>query len=99
MHGLWNALKAGTKISTQTLAETIVEKAQVHRTDGHDDDITVVAIQLRLPSHRFISESKKRYYDSKGGGAKSQCYIVKPCKYKKKGGEQSIPYIETGVFQ
>ena len=36
--------------SPQTLAETIVEKAQVHRTDGHDDDITVVAIQLRLPS-------------------------------------------------
>ena len=50
MHGLWNALKAGTKNSPQTLAETIVEKAQVHRTDGHDDDITVVAIQLRLPS-------------------------------------------------
>ena len=36
--------------SPQTLAETIVEKAQVHRTDGHDDDSTVVAIQLRLPS-------------------------------------------------
>ena len=35
--------------SPQNLAETIVEKAQKHRTDGHDDDMTVIAVQLRLP--------------------------------------------------
>ena len=36
--------------SPQTLAETIVERHRCIGTDGHDDDITVVAIQLRLPS-------------------------------------------------
>ena len=36
--------------SAQMLAQAIIEKACHHRTDGHDDDMTVIALQMRRPS-------------------------------------------------
>ena len=35
-----------TSRSMQLLADTIVDEAVSRRTDGHDDDITVIAMQI-----------------------------------------------------
>ena len=47
---IMECIESWNENSPQSLAEAIVEKAQAHRTDHHDDDTTVVAVQLRLPS-------------------------------------------------
>ncbi len=43
---LVECLEQWNEASPQTLAEMIAEKAQACRTDGHDDDVTVIAVQL-----------------------------------------------------
>ena len=43
---LENPIRTWNKGSTQELAQAVVAEAIKHRNDGHDDDITVLAVKL-----------------------------------------------------
>lgn len=43
---LENLIRTWNKGSTQELAQAVVAEAIKHRNDGHDDDITVLAVKL-----------------------------------------------------